>query len=55
MPTSVQSVDWLAVAAPLLVAVLALLLLVLDAFLPPPRRHITGWLAALGLFGALGL
>ena len=38
MPTSVQPVDWLAVAAPLLVAVLALLLLVLDAFLPAGRR-----------------
>jgi NADH-quinone oxidoreductase subunit N len=55
MPTSAQSVDWLAVAAPLLVAVLALLLLVLDAFLPPPRRHVTGWLAAVGLLGALAL
>ena len=55
MPTSVQSVDWLAVAAPLLVAVLALLLLMLDAFLPPARRHVTGWLAALGLLAALAL
>jgi peroxiredoxin len=34
------------------VAVLALLLLVLDAFLPPTRRHVTGWLAALGLLAA---
>jgi NADH-quinone oxidoreductase subunit N len=55
MPTSVQPVDWLAVAAPLLVAVLALLLLVLDAFLPAGRRQVTGWLAGIGLLGALAL
>jgi len=55
MPTSVQSVDYLAVAAPLLVAVLALVLLVLDAFLPARRRQVTGWLAALGLLGGLAL
>ena len=27
----------------------------LDTFLPPARRQVTGWLAALGLVGALGL
>lgn len=55
MPTSAQPVDWVAVAPPLLVALLALGLLVLDTFLPPARRQVTGWLAALGLVGALGL
>ncbi len=55
MPTSVQSVDYLAIGAPLLVAVLALLLLVLDAFLGPAHRQVTGWLAALGLVGGLAL
>lgn len=55
MPASAQSIDWPAVAAPLLVAVLALLLLVLDAFLPAARRQVTGWLAAVGLVGALAL
>jgi NADH-quinone oxidoreductase subunit N len=55
MPTSAQSIDWLAIGAPLLVAVLALALLVLDAFLPAARRQVTGWLAAVGLVAALAL
>jgi NADH-quinone oxidoreductase subunit N len=55
MPSAVQSVDWAAVGPPTLVAVLALFLLVLDTFLPPARRQVTGWLAAVGLLGALGL
>ena len=55
MPASAQDIDWLAIAAPLLVALLALALLVLDAFLPRRRREVTGWLAAAGLGGALAL
>ncbi len=52
LTTGVQSVDYTAIAAPLIVAGLALLLLLLDAFLPPARRQVTGVLAALGLVGA---
>ncbi len=55
MPTSVQSIDWAAVAAPLLVAALALVVLVLDAFLPARHRQVTGWLAGAGLLVALAL
>ena len=55
MPTSVQHVDFLAVGAPLLIAVLALALLVLDAFLPARQRQLTGYLAGLGLLGGLAL
>jgi len=53
--SSVQSIDYLAVAAPLLVALVALAVLVLDAFLPPRLRHVSGWLAVAGLVGASGL
>ena len=50
--TSVQSIDYLAIAAPLLVALVALGVLVADAFLPAARRHVTGWLSAAGLVAA---
>ena len=53
--SSVQSINYLAIAAPLVVALVALAVLVLDTFLPPGRRHVSGWLALAGLLGASGL
>ena len=56
MPTSAQSVDWAAVAPPLLVAAAgARRCSCSTPSCPPARRQVTGWLAALGLVGALGL
>ncbi|HEX4905849.1 MAG TPA: NADH-quinone oxidoreductase subunit N [Acidimicrobiales bacterium] len=51
----VQEIDYLAIAAPLLVALLGLGVLVLDAFLPPARRAVAGWVTAAGLAVAGGL
>ena len=45
----IQDIDYLAVAAPLVVALTALLVLVLDALLPAARRAVSGWLALAGL------
>jgi len=52
--SAVQSIDYLAIAAPLVVALVALAVLVLDSFLPPRRRHVSGWLAVAGLVAASG-
>jgi NADH-quinone oxidoreductase subunit N len=51
----VQSIDYLAIAPPLLVALLALLVLVGDAFLPAVHRRVTGWAAVGGLAVAIAL
>jgi NADH-quinone oxidoreductase subunit N len=53
--SNVQSIDYLAIAAPLVVALTALAVLVADSLLPAARRHVAGWLAAAGLVGAAGL
>ena len=52
---SVQSISYLAVAAPLVVALGALAVLVLDAFLPRSSRRVSGWLAVVTLVGASAL
>lgn len=45
----VQSVDWIALAPPVLTAVVALVVLVADLFLPVARKPLLGWLATGGL------
>ncbi|MEU1177263.1 NADH-quinone oxidoreductase subunit N [Streptomyces sp. NPDC005820] len=45
----VQSVDWLAIAPPTLAAVVALVVLVADLFLPDARKPLLGWLSVAGL------
>ncbi len=45
----VQSVDWVALAPPLLTALVALVVLVADLFLPVARKPLLGWLATGGL------
>ncbi|MBZ4320658.1 NADH-quinone oxidoreductase subunit N [Streptomyces huiliensis] len=45
----VQSVDWLAVAPPLIAAVAALAVLVADLFLPAERKHVLGGVTVGGL------
>jgi NADH-quinone oxidoreductase subunit N len=49
MSSPIQSVDWAAVAPPLVTAAAALAVLVADLFLPPPRKPLLGWAAAAGL------
>ena len=51
----VQSVDWLAIAPPTLVAVVALAVLVADLFVPPGRKQLLGWTSVAGLAAALVL
>ncbi|MFF8995339.1 NADH-quinone oxidoreductase subunit N [Streptomyces sp. NPDC014983] len=48
----VQSVDWLAVAPPLIAAVVALGVLVADLFLPEARKAALGWISVAGLAAA---
>ena len=48
----VQSVDWLAVAPPTIAAVVALLVLVADLFLPEARKPLLGWGSVAGLAAA---
>ncbi|MEW2621277.1 NADH-quinone oxidoreductase subunit N [Streptomyces sp. NPDC048106] len=48
----VQSVDWLAVAPPLIAAVVALAVLVADLFLPEARKSVLGWISVAGLAAA---
>ncbi|GLX52956.1 NADH-quinone oxidoreductase subunit N [Streptomyces hygroscopicus subsp. hygroscopicus] len=48
----VQSVDWLAVAPPLIAAVVALGVLVADLFLPEARKAVLGWISVAGLVAA---
>ncbi len=47
--TSLQSIDYVAIAAPLVVALVALGVLVLDTFLPPARKVVAGWVSVAGL------
>ncbi|MFE3603348.1 NADH-quinone oxidoreductase subunit N [Streptomyces sp. NPDC059142] len=49
----VQSVDWLAIAPPTLAAVVALIILVADLFVPEHRKPLLGGLAIAGLVAAL--
>ncbi|MGW3313363.1 NADH-quinone oxidoreductase subunit N [Streptomyces sp. NPDC001073] len=45
----VQSVDWLAIAPPTLTAVVGLVVLVADLFLPEARKALLGWVSVAGL------
>ncbi|MEU3371912.1 NADH-quinone oxidoreductase subunit N [Streptomyces sp. NPDC006660] len=49
----VQSVDWTAIAPPLITAVLALVVLLADLFLPARRKPLLGWITVAGLVVAL--
>ena len=49
----IQSIDWSAVAPPLITAVTGLGVLVADLFLPEPRKRLLGWLSVGGLLLAL--
>ncbi|MFI6687642.1 NADH-quinone oxidoreductase subunit N [Streptomyces sp. NPDC050485] len=49
----VQSVDWVAVAPPLITAVVALIVLLADLFVPQERKPLLGWITVAGLIGAL--
>ncbi|WP_431679165.1 NADH-quinone oxidoreductase subunit N [Kitasatospora sp. KL5] len=49
----IQSVDWVAVAPPLVAALAALAVLVADLFLPAGRKRVLGWASAAGLVLAL--
>ncbi|WP_442815349.1 NADH-quinone oxidoreductase subunit N [Streptomyces sp. NBC_01324] len=51
----VQSVDWLAIAPPLTVAAVALVILVADLFVPKERKPLLGYGAVAGLVAALAL
>ncbi|MEV5080163.1 NADH-quinone oxidoreductase subunit N [Streptomyces sp. NPDC056159] len=48
----VQSVNWLAVAPPTLTAVIALVVLVADLFVPEARKALLGWFSVAGLAAA---
>ncbi|NEA45481.1 NADH-quinone oxidoreductase subunit N [Streptomyces sp. SID10815] len=50
--SAVQSVDWLAIAPPTLTAVIALVTLVADLFLPQARKPLLGWVSVAGLAAA---
>ncbi|MBX7465950.1 NADH-quinone oxidoreductase subunit N [Streptomyces sp. MAG02] len=49
----VQSVDWVAIAPPLIAAAVALVVLLADLFLPPARKPLLGWITIAGLVAAL--
>ncbi|SDL35725.1 NADH-quinone oxidoreductase subunit N [Streptomyces indicus] len=49
----VQSVDWLAIAPPTIAAVVGLLVLVADLFVPEQRKPLLGWISLAGLTAAL--
>ncbi|MFF4093147.1 NADH-quinone oxidoreductase subunit N [Streptomyces sp. NPDC001834] len=51
----VQSVDWLAIAPPAVVAAAALIVLVADLFLPRERKPLLGLITLAGLVAALAL
>ncbi|MET8187104.1 NADH-quinone oxidoreductase subunit N [Streptomyces sp. NPDC005246] len=51
----VQSVDWLAIAPPVIVATVALIILVADLFLPEERKPLLGLASIAGLVAALAL
>jgi NADH-quinone oxidoreductase subunit N len=48
----IQSIDYVAVAPPLVVALVGLGVLVLDAFLPDRHKQVTGWISGGGLLVA---
>ncbi|MER7106407.1 NADH-quinone oxidoreductase subunit N [Streptomyces sp. NPDC000229] len=48
----VQSVDWAAIAPPTIAAVVALVVLVADLFVPKARKQLLGWGAIAGLVAA---
>jgi NADH-quinone oxidoreductase subunit N len=49
----IQSVDWVAIAPPLIAAAAALLVLLADLLLPEARKRVLGPLTVLGLLGSL--
>ncbi|QNP70850.1 NADH-quinone oxidoreductase subunit N [Streptomyces roseirectus] len=51
----VQSVDWLTIAPPTVVAVVGLAVLVADLFLPDARKPLLGWLSVAGLAAGAAL
>ncbi|MFG2330616.1 NADH-quinone oxidoreductase subunit N [Streptomyces sp. NPDC048604] len=51
----VQSVDWLAIAPPVLLAVVGVAVLVADLFLPASRRQLLGWTSIAGLVASIAL
>ncbi|MEU1847833.1 NADH-quinone oxidoreductase subunit N [Streptomyces sp. NPDC019990] len=51
----VQSVDWLAIAPPTIVAVVGLAVLVADLFVPEHRKALLGWTSVAGLAAATAL
>ncbi|MER5434196.1 NADH-quinone oxidoreductase subunit N [Streptomyces sp. NPDC002588] len=51
----VQSVDWLAIAPPTVAAVVALVVLVADLFVPDDRKSLLGWLSVAGLAACTAL
>lgn len=53
MSSLVQSVDWLAIAPPVIVAATALIILVADLFVPDHRKQLIGWGAVAGLAAAV--
>ncbi|MEU6480642.1 NADH-quinone oxidoreductase subunit N [Streptomyces sp. NPDC047017] len=50
--SAVQSVDWLAITPPTLTAVIALVVLVADLFVPEARKPLLGWVPVAGLAAA---
>ncbi|BFO14409.1 hypothetical protein SHKM778_07970 [Streptomyces sp. KM77-8] len=52
MSSLVQSVDWLAIAPPTITAVVGLVVLVADLFVPEARKPLLGWLSVAGLAAA---
>ncbi|MFD4599014.1 NADH-quinone oxidoreductase subunit N [Streptomyces sp. NPDC058464] len=48
----VQSVDWLAIAPPTLTAVVGLIVLIADLFVPEARKPLLGWVSVAGLAAA---
>jgi NADH-quinone oxidoreductase subunit N len=48
----VQSIDYVAIAPPLIVSLVGLGVLVLDAYLPDRRKEVAGWIAGGGLVAA---
>ncbi|MFE4868893.1 NADH-quinone oxidoreductase subunit N [Streptomyces sp. NPDC056682] len=49
----VQSVDWVAIAPPLITATVALVVLLADLFVPERRKPLLGWITVAGLVAAL--
>ncbi|MCX4969946.1 NADH-quinone oxidoreductase subunit N [Streptomyces sp. NBC_00654] len=54
-PSLVQSIDWLAIAPPVIVAACALIVLVADLFLPEHRKQYLGYGTIAGLLAALAV